>query len=150
MELRGSLGGSVRLFLQRDAVDSVDNGSKRCHLSSSGAIVAPFIARQGLEVRVLHDPQTRWPARRFASLIATHITKNDATRQWRGTSVGRINEVIEYSAVCCGARVVLGTSWPKFDSTCPDRSRSTAALQNVCFWHKADMEIALGNVRFWG
>jgi hypothetical protein len=25
-----------------------------------------------------------------------------------------------------------------------------AALHNVCFWHKADIVVALGNVRFWG
>ena len=57
MELRGSFGSSVRLFLQRDAVDSVDTGSKRRRLSLIGAIVAPLIARQGLEVGVLHDPR---------------------------------------------------------------------------------------------
>ena len=56
MELRGSLSRSVRLFLKRDAVDSVEAGSERRHLSSTGTIVAPFVASQGLEVRVLHDP----------------------------------------------------------------------------------------------
>jgi len=44
MELRGSLGGSVRLFLQRDAVDGVEIGSERRHVSSTGAIVATLVA----------------------------------------------------------------------------------------------------------
>src|SRR5262245_32821310 len=52
MELRGSLGGSVRLLLQRDAVDGGETGSERRHASSTGAIVAPLVARQGLEIRV--------------------------------------------------------------------------------------------------
>jgi hypothetical protein len=25
-----------------------------------------------------------------------------------------------------------------------------AAVRNVCFWHKAAIVVALGNVRFWG
>jgi hypothetical protein len=25
-----------------------------------------------------------------------------------------------------------------------------AAAQNVCFWHKADVELSPANVRFWG
>jgi hypothetical protein len=56
MELRGSLGGSVRLFLERDAVDGGEIGSELPPVSSTGAIVAPLVARQGLEIRVLHDP----------------------------------------------------------------------------------------------
>ena len=40
-------------------------------------------------------------------------------------------------------------------STCPRRRGDriapvSAAARNVCFWHKADITIALTNVRFWG
>jgi hypothetical protein len=80
MELRGSLGGSMRLFLQRDAVDSGEIGRERPHVSSTGAIVAPLVARQGLEIRVLHDPDT---------LARTSIfMKMMAHRQQRRTSLG--------------------------------------------------------------
>jgi hypothetical protein len=37
-----------------------------------------------------------------------------------------------------------------FASRRGDRITEFAAVQNVCFWHKADMAIALNNVRFWG
>jgi hypothetical protein len=30
------------------------------------------------------------------------------------------------------------------------RADQVAALQNVCFWHKADITAVLINVRFWG
>src|SRR6266508_3875945 len=80
MELCGSLCGSMRLFLQRDAVDSGEIGSERPHVSSTGAIVAPLVARQGLEIRVLHDPET---------LARTSIfMKMMAHRQQRRTSLG--------------------------------------------------------------
>jgi hypothetical protein len=26
----------------------------------------------------------------------------------------------------------------------------SVALHNVCFWHKADIQLSPGNVRFWG
>jgi hypothetical protein len=88
MELRGSLGGSVRLFLQRDAVDGVEIGSERRHVSSTGAIIAPLVARQGLEIRVLHDPGRSGSLRDFASLLAAHAMKMMAHRQQHRTSLG--------------------------------------------------------------
>src|SRR5262249_19989326 len=88
MELRGSLGRSVRLFLQRNAVDSVETGSKRRHLSSTGAVVAPLIARQGLEDRLLYDP--RHSGLHVCFLIATHVMKMMAHRQRRRMSLARV------------------------------------------------------------
>jgi hypothetical protein len=44
------------------------------------------------------------------------------------------------SAVPSGSwypRLVIGPKW-------------IAKLHNVCFWHKADILVALSNVRFWG
>src|SRR5919198_5692075 len=76
MELRGSLGGSVRLFLQRDAVDGGEIGSERPHVSSTGAIVAPLLTRQGLEIRVLHTSDTR-----FCFLTCSSCHENDGTSE---------------------------------------------------------------------
>src|SRR5215510_13600441 len=90
MELRGSLGRSVRLFLQRNAVDSVETGSKRRHLSSTSAVVAPLIARQGLEVRLLHDLRHSGSHVGFASLVATHVMKMMAHRQRRRMSLAGV------------------------------------------------------------
>src|SRR5262249_34476549 len=90
MELRGSLGRSVRLFLQRNAVDSVETGSKRRHLSSTSAVVAPLIARQGLEVRLLYDPRHSGSHVGFASLVATHVMKMMAHRQRRRMSLASV------------------------------------------------------------
>jgi hypothetical protein len=90
MELRGSLGRSVRLFLQRNAVDSVETGSKRRHLSSIGAVVAPLIARQGLEVRLLYDPRHSGSHVGFAFLVATHVMKMMAHRQRRRMSLASV------------------------------------------------------------
>src|SRR5262249_60903371 len=79
MELRGSLGGSVRLFLQRDAVDGGEIGSEPRRVSSTGAIVAPLVARQGLEIRVLHGPgHSGWHVD-FASRLAGSRPENDGT-----------------------------------------------------------------------
>jgi hypothetical protein len=88
MELRGSLGGSVRLFLQRDAVDGGEIGSERPHVSSTGAIVAALVARQGLEIRVLHDPRHSGSHLDFASLLAAHVMKMMAHQKQRRTSLG--------------------------------------------------------------
>src|SRR5262245_51572178 len=88
MELRGSLGRSVRLFLQRNAVDSVETGSKRRHLSSTSAVVAPLIARQGLEVRLLYD--LRHSGSHVCFLIATHVMKMMAHRQRRRMSLASV------------------------------------------------------------
>src|SRR5262249_60171550 len=79
MELRGSLGGSVRLFLQRDAVDGGEIGSEPRRVSSTGAIVAPLVARQGLEIRVRHDPgHSGWHVD-FASRLAGFRHEKDGT-----------------------------------------------------------------------
>src|SRR5262249_24341078 len=79
MELRGSLGGSVRLLLQRDAVDGGEIGSEPRRVSSTGAIVAPLVARQGLEIRVLHGPgHSGWHVD-FASRLAGSRHENDGT-----------------------------------------------------------------------
>jgi hypothetical protein len=66
--------------LQRDAVDSGEIGSERPHVSSTGAIVAPLVARQELEIRVLHDPDTLARTSIFMKMM-TH-------RQQRRTSLG--------------------------------------------------------------
>src|SRR5262245_47094562 len=92
MELRGSLGRSVRLFLQRNAVDSVETGSKRRHLSSTGAVVAPLIARQGLEVRLLYDP--RHSGLHVCFLIATVI----AGRRFPNFATGRSERKMRVSS----------------------------------------------------
>jgi len=40
---------------------------------------------------------------------------------------------------------------PQYSAALWIRNRTiSAAAQNVRFWHKADMAIALGDVRFWG
>jgi hypothetical protein len=39
----------------------------------------------------------------------------------------------------------MQTAGEKFGNTCPK-----SLQQNVCFWHKADMVIALSDVCFWG
>jgi hypothetical protein len=83
----GSLGGSVRLFLQRDAVDGCEIGSEPRHLSSTGAIVAPLVARQDLEIRVLHDLGHSGSHVDFASRLAAHVMKMMAHRQWRRSSL---------------------------------------------------------------
>src|SRR5262249_5914831 len=77
---RSALAGSLaqRLLLQRDAVDGGETGSERRRASQAGAIVAPLLARQGLEIRVLHDPGH--PGRHVdvaSSLAARH--ENDGT-----------------------------------------------------------------------
>ena len=82
MELRGGLGGSVRLFLQRNAVDGGEIGSERRHVSSTGAIVAPLLARQGLEICVLHDPGH--------SGSHSFVMKMMAHRQQRRTSLAGV------------------------------------------------------------
>jgi len=34
---------------------------------------------------------------------------------------------------------------------CKDEARRIVAkITNVCFWHKADIQLSSGNVRFWG
>src|SRR5262249_1162879 len=99
MELRGSLGRSVRLFLQRDAVDSVETGSKRRHLSSTSAVVAPLIARQGLEVRLLYDLRHSGSHVGFASLVATHVMKMMAHRQRRRMSLATSSAATRVTAL---------------------------------------------------
>jgi hypothetical protein len=88
MELRGSLGGSVRLFLQRDAVDGVEIGSERRHLASTGAIVAPLVARQGLEICGLHDPRRSGSHLDLLPYFADHVMKTMVHRQRRRTEPG--------------------------------------------------------------
>src|SRR5262249_51191060 len=93
MELRGSLGGSVRLFLQRDAVDGGEIGSEPRRVSSTGAIVAPLVAR----------PSSRAKASKYACSMArdtpagtsillpdwrVHVMKMMAHRHQRRTSLG--------------------------------------------------------------
>jgi hypothetical protein len=57
-------------------------------VSPAGAIVAPLVARQGLEIRVLHDPgHSGWHVD-FASSPAAHVMKMMAHRQRRRTSLG--------------------------------------------------------------
>src|SRR5262249_12712388 len=79
MKLLGGLGGSVRLFLQRNAVDGGEIGSERRHVSSTGAIVAPLLARQELEIGVFHDPGH--------SGSHSFVMKMMAHRQQRRTSI---------------------------------------------------------------
>src|SRR5262249_61896960 len=87
---RSALAGSLaqRLLLQRDAVDGGETGSERRRASPAGAIVAPLLARQGLEIRVLHDPGHPGRHVDVASPLAAHVMRMMAHRRQRRTSLG--------------------------------------------------------------
>ena len=66
--------------------------------------------------------------------------------------IGLLREILPKAAIIC---VLINPKNPNADDDAKDMLEAGqnvhfAAAHYVCFWHKADMAIVLGDVRFWG